>query len=214
MNIRSLFSIITLSLLTLAVLNSCEGTASTASDTSNVVTAKSSIVFIRLDSISNQYSAFKAKLDELEAKKSLAEKAHGDRVTAFQKDLANLQRRAQSGQMAPKQIGQEQERLAGREQTLMQDAQRISQELELEHYQLLGEFEENLKNVLDEVQAESNYDYILSYGAGTGVLIANNAHDISEEVSKRLNVIPMDGELDSNKEDDTEETTEEETASE
>lgn len=214
MNIRSLFSIITLSLLALAVLNSCEGTASTASDASNVVTTKSSIVFIRLDSISSQYSAFKVKLDELEAKKSLAEKAHGDRVTAFQKDLANLQRRAQSGQMAPKQIGQEQERLAGREQTLMQDAQRISQELELEQYQLLSEFEENLKNVLDEVQAESNYDYILSYGAGTGVLIANDAHDISGEVSKRLNVIPMDGELDSNKEEDTEETTEEETASE
>lgn len=209
MTIRFLFSIITLSFFILAGLSSCQGDTSTASTATNTtVTAKSTIVFIRLDSISNQYTAFKAKLDELEVTKKTAEKTHGNRVAAFQKDLANLQRRAQSGQMAPKQIGQEQERLAGREQTLMQDAQRISQELELEQYKLLGEFEENLKNVLDEIQAEMNYDYILSYGAGTGVLIANEAHNITNEVAKRVNLIPMDGELDSAKETEEEATTE------
>lgn len=202
MNIRQFFSIAAMVALVFAGLTSCNQTpaASDAGATTGTST-KGNIVFIRLDSITVQYAALKAKLDVLEEKAAVAEKAQNDRVTAFQNDLANLQRRAQSGQMAPKQIGQEQERLAGREQTLMQDAQRVRQELELEQYQLMGEYEENLKNVLEEVQTEFGYDYILSYGAGTGVLMVNDVNDITPEVAKRINLIPMDGELDSEAEE-------------
>ncbi len=198
MNIRQFFSIAAMVALVFAGLTSCNQTpaASDAGATAGTST-KGNIVFIRLDSITVQYAALKAKLDVLEEKAAVAEKAQNDRVAAFQNDLANLQRRAQSGQMAPKQIGQEQERLAGREQTLMQDAQRVRQELELEQYQLMGEYEENLKNVLEEVQTEFGYDYILSYGTGTGVLMVNDVNDITPEVAKRINLIPMDGELDS-----------------
>jgi len=97
--------------------------------------------------------------------------------------------------MAPKAIGIEQERLAGREQGLMQEADRLRQELQAEQLQLMTEYEENLRAVLDEVQKEFNYDYILSYGSGTGVLMANDQHDITPEVAKRINLVPMDGKV-------------------
>jgi len=211
MNIRHFFSIAAMTVFVIAALSSCQPTNSeTNTATSTTSTAKGNIVFIRLDSITVQYAELKTKLDALEEKAAIAEKAQNDRVAVFQKDVANLQRRAQSGQMAPKQIGQEQERLAGREQTLMQDAQRVRQELEVEQYQLMGEYEENLKKVLEEVQAEFGYDYILSYGAGTGVLMVDDKNDITEEVAKRVNLIPMDGELDSATEEETEETETEE----
>lgn len=210
MNIRQFFSIAAMAVLVMAGLSSCQQASSeSAGGATASSTAKNNIVFIRLDSITVQYADLKAKLDVLEEKAAVAEKAQNDRVAVFQKDVANLQRRAQSGQMAPKQIGQEQERLAGREQTLMQDAQRVRQELEGEQYQLMGEYEQNLKKVLEEVQAEFGYDYILSYGAGTGVLMVDDKNDITDEVAKRVNLIPMDGELDSETEDTDTEATEE-----
>jgi outer membrane protein len=132
----------------------------------------------------------------LEAKATEADKSQNERVASFQRDVQNLQRRMNSGQMAPKQVGVEQERLAGREQALMQQAEQLRQELQYEQLQMMGEYEENLRKVLKDVQDEFGYDYILSYGSGTGVLMANDAHDITAEVSKRINAIPMDGKSD------------------
>mgnify|MGYP001090513329 CR=1 FL=1 len=199
MNIR-LFGYLT-NILVLGMLLSCqpkeaatEGGATTASSSS-----AGNIVFIRVDSLTSQYTSLSEKTKALEARAIDADKGQNERVAAFQRDVQNYQRRANSGQMSPKDMGNEQERLAGREQGLMQEAERLRQELQLEQMKLSAEFEENLMNVLEEVQAEFNYDYILSYGNGSGVLMVNGKNDITPEVAKRLNKIPMDGEMDSAK---------------
>ncbi|MEZ4983906.1 MAG: OmpH family outer membrane protein [Saprospiraceae bacterium] len=197
MNFR-LFTTVFLAMGALSLfISACGGANSTASTNEQTGTEApktvGNIVFIRLDSLTNQYTAFKEKQTALENKAAEAEKAQNDRVNAFQRDVQSFQRRANSGQMAPKDIGTEQERLAGREQAIMQDVEQKRQELQLEQLKLMSEYEENLKKVLDEVQAEFQYDYILSYGAGTGVLMANDKLDITNEVAKRINLIPMDG---------------------
>lgn len=163
------------------------------------------IVFIRLDSLTTQYTSLSEKTKALEARAMEADKGQNERVNAFQRDVQNFQSRANSGRMSPKDMGNEQERLAGREQALMQEAERLRQELQLEQMKLSAEFEENLLKVLDEVQDEFEYDYILSYGNGTGVLMVNDKHDITPEVAKRLNLVPMDGQMDAELEDVVEE---------
>jgi len=193
MNIRlSVFAV-----AVFALLASCNKTApaETTTDATAVNAEQGSVVYIRLDSLSNQYTAFKDMMSILETKANAADQGQNQRVASFQRDVQNLQRRANSGQMAPKEIGTEQERLAGREQALMQEADRLRQELQLEQLKIMGEFEENLQAVLEEVQKEFKYDYILSYGAGTGVLMAAEELDITPEVAKRLNKIPMDGKM-------------------
>ena len=196
MNIR-LFGYLT-SIIVIGTLLSCqpketatEGGATTASSSAG------NIVFIRLDSLTSQYTSLSEKTKALETRAIEADKGQNERVAAFQRDVQNYQRRANSGQMSPKDMGNEQERLAGREQGLMQEAERLRQELQLEQMKLSAEFEENLMKVLEEIQNEFNYDYILSYGNGTGVLMVNDRNDITPEVAKRLNKIPMDGEMDS-----------------
>lgn len=197
-------------LVVAASLVSCQpqesANASEGTSTASATTGK--IVYIRVDTLTNQYTALQEKTQALEARAVAADQAQNERVVAFQRDAQSFQRRANSGQMSPKQMGVEQERLAGREQTLMQDAERTRQELQLEQLKLSAEFEENLLNVLEAIQAEFNYDYILSYGPGTGVLMVNDANDITGEVLKRINAIPMDGELDANKAEATEESEE------
>lgn len=193
MNIRlSVFAV-----AVFALLASCNKTApaETTTDAAATTAVQGSVVYIRLDSLSNQYTAFKDMMSALETKANAADQGQNQRVASFQRDVQNLQRRANSGQMAPKEIGTEQERLAGREQALMQEADRLRQELQLEQLKIMGEFEENLQAILEEVQKEFKYDYILSYGAGTGVLMAAEELDITPEVAKRLNKIPMDGKM-------------------
>ncbi|PSR08390.1 MAG: hypothetical protein C7N36_22160 [Bacteroidetes bacterium] len=196
MNIRFFAFVLMACSLTAFGLVGCKPAATPAEGaTTAAATTPGNIVFIRLDSLTRQYTAFKEKQTILEAKAAEADKSQNERVAIFQRDVQNAQRRAQSGQMAPKEIGIEQERLAGREQGLMQEADRLRQELQAEQLQLMTEYEENLRAVLDEVQKEFNYDYILSYGSGTGVLMANDQHDITPEVAKRINLVPMDGKV-------------------
>lgn len=201
MNIR-LFGWMIGLVLTASLLSCQPKESAGTADTTTASATTGKIVYIRVDTLANQYESLQDMTRELEARAVAADQAQNERVVAFQRDAQSFQRRANSGQMSPKQMGVEQERLAGREQALMQDAERTRQELQLEQLKLQAEFEENLMAVLNAVQDEFNYDYILSYGPGTGVLMVNDANDITGEVVKRINAIPMDGELDANKSDD------------
>ena len=69
----------------------------------------------------------------------------------------------------------------------MHDQQQISQELMQETQELQLELEQKLQEILDGLQAERNYDYILNYGPGTGVLMVNDSLDITNIVLERLN---------------------------
>ncbi len=198
MNIR-LFGYFT-SIIVLGTLLSCQPKdAATEGGTTTASSSVGNIVFIRLDSLTSQYTSLSEKTKALEARAIEADKGQNERVTAFQRDVQNYQSRANSGQMSPKNMGIEQERLAGREQALMQEADRLRQELQMEQMKLSAEFEENLMKILGEIQEEFKYDYILSYGNGTGVLMVNDKNDITPEVAKRLNKVPMDGQMDSAK---------------
>lgn len=194
MNIR-LLGYIT-GIIALGALMSCQPQSTAAEGGNAGSTTAGNIVFIRLDSLTSQYTSLSEKTKVLETRAIEADKGQNERVNAFQRDVQNFQSRAGSGRMSPKDIGIEQERLGGREQALMQEAERLRQELQLEQMKLSAEFEENLLKVLDDIQAEFNYDYILSYGNGTGVLMVNDKNDITPEVAKRLNKIPMDGKMD------------------
>lgn len=205
MNIR-LFSYL-ISIVALGTLLSCQPTNTSSETDTTTETGPGNIVFIRVDSLTAQYTSLSEKTDALEARAMEADKSQNERISAFQRDVQNFQQRAPN--MAPKNAGIEQERLAGREQALMQQAEQLRQELQLEQMRLSAEFEENLMKILDEIQSEKTYDYILSYGNGTGVLIANDRHDITAEVVKRLNKVPMDGKMDA--EIDAEDLTDDDT---
>lgn len=192
---RFFYSLFVLLVLVVMGTTACQQSGGDSTDASANSTS-GNIVFIRLDSITQQYTALADKLKELEAKAIEMESAQNERAQAFQRDLQSFQRRAQSGQMAPKDIGREEERLGGRQQALMQDAEKARQELQLEQLKLEAEFSENIKKVLKEVQAEFGYDYILNYGGNSGVAMVNDKHDITPEVVSRINLIPVDGVFD------------------
>jgi len=196
MNIRSLTQIVGALALGLLFITSCQqpaadsGTADTAA--TNTSSNAGKIVFVRQDSVIENYTALQEKLEKLTDKYQVLDEEQQNRLSSFQRQVASFQQRAQSGQMAPKNIQSEQEQLALREQQLMQDANRLQQESQMEQLQLMSIFQENVQDVLKAIQDEAGYDYILNYGSGTGVLMVNDVFDITDEVLTRLNKLSMD----------------------
>lgn len=89
--------------------------------------------------------------------------------------------------MTPNQVAQEEQRLMGKQQKLMEDQERMTKEFMAESDALNKQFEDRIKGVLKSVREEMGYDYILSYGPGTGVLMVNDSLDVTGMVLEKLN---------------------------
>jgi outer membrane protein len=150
--------------------------------------AAANIVFIYADSILAKYDVFQEKGAEL-AKREQEETAKlQQKGKAIEDEVRAIQSKVQQGLLAPNQIAREEQRIGQKQQELMIERERISQELMMESQKLNEELQEKLITILKDLQAEKGYDYILSYGPGTAVLMVNDELDITDEVLSRLNV--------------------------
>ncbi len=145
------------------------------------------IVYVYSDSVLANYKDFSEKLGQLEDQSVQAERTYERGVANLQRDVQKVQERMQQGLIAPNQIASEQEKIAQREQQILQQRDRSIRELQQAQLELNEELQSNVKRVLKDLQDEYGYDYILSYGPGTGVLMVNEAFDITEIVLERLN---------------------------
>ncbi len=145
------------------------------------------IVFVRADSLQRGYTAIATELTRLQGNAEKAEANIAQRVRALEQEVAGLQNKVQQGLLAPNKIQSEQQRIGRKEQEIMQQRDVTMRSLQEDQMRVQTKFEDDVKAVLEEIQAERNYDYILNQGPGTGVLISNDALDITAEVLKRLN---------------------------
>jgi outer membrane protein len=145
------------------------------------------IAFVRADTLLEKFDEFRMKQEELEAKEIDIEGKIGTRVRALEQEIGAFQQKAQQGLLTPNQMADEEKRLMGKQQRLMEDREKLANELMSETQALNKQLEERIKAVLTAVRDEFGYDYILSYGPGTGLLMVNDAHDVTKEVLGRLN---------------------------
>ncbi len=191
-------SIIILALFALSFIGACKNdtqpTATTtgAADTTGTSPTQGQIVFVESDTVLARYEAFAGKLSSLEGRLAQAEQTHQQRVRSLEREVQQVQQRMQQGLLSANQIAGEQERIARREQEILQQRDRVVRELQQAQLELNEELQDNVKRVLEELQKEKGYAYILSYGPGTGVLMADSTLDITEEVLARLNAIVPD----------------------
>ncbi len=145
------------------------------------------IVFVKVDSLQAGYTAVAEELSRLETNYNEAEKNHQNRVTAFQREVQKLQKQAQQGLLAPNKMQAEQQRLAQKEQEIMQQQQLAIQSIQQNQLEIQQRFSLRVKEVLEQIQEENHYDYILNQGQNSAVLITNDAYDITAMVLERLN---------------------------
>ncbi|PHN04968.1 OmpH family outer membrane protein [Flavilitoribacter nigricans] len=172
----------------LLFLNACQQNAPQESAAGESMDkSASSVVFIYADTILAKYDVFQEKGAEL-AQREQAETAKlQEKGRAIEQEVRAIQNKVQQGLLAPNQIAREEQRIGQKQQELMMEREKITQELMLESQKLNQELQEKLTKILEDLQAERGYDFILSYGPGTAVLMVNDELDITDDVLARLN---------------------------
>jgi Skp family chaperone for outer membrane proteins len=123
----------------------------------------------------------------LEQQQLAAENALTKRAQAFEQEVMAYQQKVSSGTMTPKSAEEEQTRLARKEQTIMAERERLTNELLKATDDFNSQFTSKVKEYLDSLKAQRNYDYILVTGTGSPVLLSNEQLDITDEVLRLLN---------------------------
>lgn len=146
-----------------------------------------SIVYIRLDSLQNGYTELAAEMKRLEDNLTKAQENLQKQVAGLEREARNLQNQMQQGLLAPNKIQSEQQRLARREQEIMQQRDIALGSIQEDQLRLQAQFGERVKEILETLKEENSYDFILNEGGTSGLLMANDAYDITNLVLERLN---------------------------
>lgn len=150
------------------------------------------IVFVKVDSLQAGYTQVADELSRLEENFMKAQENHAGRVKALETEVTKLQNQMQQGLLAPNRVQSEQQRIARKEQEILQQRDLALNSIQQDQMRIQQQFSERVKAVLEELQAENNYDYILNQGQNSAVLITNDAYDITPMVLQRLNAAAPD----------------------
>ncbi len=145
------------------------------------------IVFVNADTLLNNYEYMNQKQEEFSKREQEADAQLKARGRALEKEFLAAQEKIQKGLLAPNQIAAEEQRLGQKQQALAAEQDRITRELMSEGQKLQEELSKTVKDLLTQIRAEKGYDFIFSYGPGTGVLMVNDSLDITPLVLERLN---------------------------
>lgn len=162
-----------------------EAVAATIPLTSENGMPSNAIVFLNSDSLLSEYNYFNSLKKKLETKQDSIDKSLNIKAKLLETDVERYQQRAAG--MSPEQRAQEEERLMGRQQNLMQLKQSMLEELQMEESVMNDSIHDNLTRFLREYNKEKKYLYILGYQRGSGILLANDSLDITKEVLEGLN---------------------------
>ena len=166
-----------------------ENTATTSTEptSSSAKTGALNLVFIRLDSLQNGYTALAAELDRLETNLGEAQKNLEKKAKSLENEVRKFQNQAQQGLLTPNKIQSEQQRLGRKEQEIMQQRDIALGSIQEDQMRLQAEFGEKVKNILEELRDENGYDMIFNEGGGSGLIMGADALDITPLVLERLN---------------------------
>lgn len=146
-----------------------------------------SIAFINSDTIMNQYKLFDDYEKKLEERKKQMESDMAIKAKKFEQDVADFQKKVQSYSISSDQAQKIEADLTLRQQQLLELKEKLTNELlemEMAHQNdLFNKILETLK----EYNKDKQYDYILGYSKGSGILYASEKHDITQPILEILN---------------------------
>ncbi|MCF8236949.1 MAG: OmpH family outer membrane protein [Saprospiraceae bacterium] len=145
------------------------------------------IVYVNTDTLLNEYTLFNEQQKAISTREKTADAKLKAQARALEREIMMLNEKASKGTMTPKDLQAEEQRLTLKQQQLMADQENITKELMTESSRINDELQKEISSALRVIQAQYNYDYVLSYGSGSPVLAVNDSFDITREVIQRLN---------------------------
>ncbi|MFA4851255.1 MAG: OmpH family outer membrane protein [Bacteroidales bacterium] len=145
------------------------------------------ISFVNSDSIMVNYELVKVMKTDLEEKQKKAEDNFSIQQKSFETQVIEYQKKMQSNSLSIDQAKSTEKLLGQQQQTLLDLKDQLSQTLAEEELKMNIALQDSIMNFLKRYNRKHNYDYILGFSKGSGILFANDSLDITKEILEGLN---------------------------
>jgi len=145
------------------------------------------IAYINSDTLLTNYNYYGEVSKNLDEKRVKLQQEYTRRAEGLQKQIEDYQRTVTNLTIA--QARAVEEDLGRKRQNLLQYQETISQELMREEATITQELYEKVASYLKEYGDENNLQVVLTYSAGSGLLYANDALNITDQVISGLNAL-------------------------
>lgn len=145
------------------------------------------IVYINSDTLFEKFSEFKKQRDAFQKKEKDADAALKAKGKALERDFLAVQKKVQTGTMAPSEIQKEEQRLTMAQQAIAQEQERVTKVLIEENKKVSDALQKQVIDKLKAFKERDGYDFIFSYAAGGQILVSNDSLDITKRVLEELN---------------------------
>lgn len=166
----------------------CEKNCSSGAEVALPVSSGTNkIVFVNTDSLLVNYDYYNKIQDKLTHKQDSIDAMLKNRGRELEGEITNYQKIG--GNMTEEQRAREEERLGRKQQELVQYRQTIIDQLSKEEDQLQDSLHRHLVSYLKEMNKTKNFQFILGYQKGSGILLANDSLDITKAVVAGVNKV-------------------------
>lgn len=146
------------------------------------------IAYINIDSLLLNYQFAKESNENLMKRQEDSRLDLNVKARQLQAEMADFQKKLQNNAfLSRERAEQEQNRLMRKEQDLQQLNAKLSQELMDVQQKVSEQLRDSINIFLKEYNMEKKFELILSNTSSDNILIANDAYDITKEVTEALN---------------------------
>lgn len=145
------------------------------------------IAFVDNEVLMDDYMLAVKMLADFEAEQRRLENDLDRRQRNFQTEVERFQRDIERGHVTMEQAQVLEQELMRQQQDLYQLSDTYRDRLARKEFEMNSELLDKIRDFLDRYNEGKGYDFILGYARGGGILHANKAHNITDEVLRLLN---------------------------
>ncbi|GAA4439132.1 hypothetical protein GCM10023091_20890 [Ravibacter arvi] len=159
------------------------GGSFSASDSTSLAGRR--IVYVQVDSLLSKYEYFKEVRKDLENRRYKLDYELNNRGKSLENEIAFFQQKAPT--MSMEQGRSVEEQLMKKQQDFVQYREREAQKLAKEELDRNEELYSQIYEYIDRYNQENEFEFVLGYSKGGGILYANKELDVTEKVLNGLN---------------------------
>jgi len=145
------------------------------------------IAFINSDSLMSQYLLFQDLKDEIEKETLRLSNDIQQREQSLRNQFMSYQKKVESGNISYDDARKTEENLGRQQQSLIELSEKYTSQIAEKEYFMSKQILDSITEMIVVMKKEYDFDYVLGYTQGAGILYADPKYDITAIVVQKLN---------------------------
>lgn len=145
------------------------------------------VFYVNSDSLLEQFKSYKSQTAAFDGRQRAMEAQLNGKLQNLEKEMYALQQKAQEGNMTKVQYEQEATALAKKQESLAQEHDNALKQLAAQEKSITDDLQRQITEKLAILKDKYQFDFVLGYSKGGGVLFADKKNDITKDLLEVLN---------------------------